>query len=256
MLEFTWQSFVFAVINFLILAALLYRFLHRPLLAVLDKRRQSLAQARKDAEKGLDNAKRKQAEYEAKLAEAEDEARRVVAEAREAAEQARRESLERAKSEAERESARLKQAYEQERRDALRDLQREVAQTVTGLAQRVLDQAAGADLDAKLHEKLLAELEALASETHTPAGRNTARVRVVSARDPDASRRKALEKSIRAVAGDAAEIAFETDEALGAGARLEFADTAVDATLSDLLAAVGEHAAEEADPGRKEDQDP
>ena len=53
MLEFSWPAFAFAVVNFLILVGLLYRFLHKPILAVLEQRRQGIADAEQAAKQAM-----------------------------------------------------------------------------------------------------------------------------------------------------------------------------------------------------------
>jgi len=244
MLEFTWQSFVFACVNFLILAALLYRFLHKPLLGVLERRREGIEQGRKAAEEQVEQARQSRAAYEEKLAGAEDEGQRLLAEARERAESAAGIVLEKAKSDAARETTKQKQAYDQERREALKGLQTELIAAGVDLARQVLVKVADQDLDARLDRQLLQELDALAEKGVETAGADEMPVRVVSARELDAAAREALKQRIAAVGGDASQALFEVDGSVVAGSRVEFGTVVVDATLSDLLAGAVASAAE------------
>lgn len=258
MLEFSWQSFAFALINFLILVWLLCKFLHRPLLSVLKQRREGIEKARGDIEAEMEKLKAARTEYETKLAAAATERDELLVEARKTVEQTRKEMLEKATAEAERDVARLKQAWEQEQRSALKDLQDDISNASIEIARRVLLKTADTDLHRELMERLVNELDELkAGERKTPGKslKQDEAVRVVSAVAPGKSEQAAAEKSIRAIAGDAVEIAWQTDPDLVAGARVEFGSISVDSSLADILAAVREQAAAAEEPGAgKEDE--
>ena len=240
MFEFTWPSFSFAVVNFLILAWLLTKFLHRPLLGVLSAREQKLADTRKAAEEEKAQAEQLRVEYEGKVAAAAEERDRVLIEARSAAEDAGRAVVEKATAEAKAEVEKLREAYGQERREAMKDVQEELVDVSVKIAHGILKKLTGAELDAKLHARLLAELEALdpgAGQVQTSLP-----VRVSSACPLDDAVRQDIETRVRAHAGDGAEIVFATDPSLVAGTRVEFSSLAVEASLSDVLARVREQA--------------
>jgi len=245
MLEFTWQSFAFAVVNFLILAFLLYKLLHRPLLRVLDKRSQGIEETRKAAAEETVKARQAREEYEAKLAAAEQERDKLLADARTSAEEAGRKLVEKASAQARRDVDGLRQAYEQERLDALKKCREDIVAAGIEIAQLALEKTVDTDLHSRLNDRLIRELDGLASEapenrTHTFEGELP--VRVISARALHKGERKDVQQRIKALAGDDAEIAYETEKTLIAGTRVEFSAMAVDSSLRDVLDAVGEHA--------------
>lgn len=244
MLDFTWQSFAFAAANFLLLAWVLHKLLHKPLLGMLEKRRADIEAVRRAAAEEMAKARRARETYEAKLAEAGRERDRLLAESRRLAEEARGKLLEQAGEQAGREIANRRDAYERERREAIRALRGEIVETGLEIAGRVLEQLTDADIESGLHKRLLAGLDGLVSKGPAPAaGGAPLPVHVRSARPLDPDRRAAIERRAKAVAGDAVEITFEEDPALVAGARVEFGAAAVDATLSDVLDRVGALAA-------------
>ena len=247
-LDFTWQGFVFALANFLILVGLLYKFLHKPLLAVLEKRRQSIADAHKKARDEADKAQDAWKEYQAKLSAIQEERDRLLSETRRDAEEAGERMIASAREEAGREVANLKRAYDRERHDALKDLEEDIAGVSLDLARGVLEKLVDTDVDARLHAHLLEELDGLASGGDERAGHDLthgeAPVRVLSARQLGEPERAEIAKRLEALTDDEVRLEFDTDADLIAGTRVEFSAMAVDATLSEVLATVRERIAE------------
>ncbi len=242
MLEFSWESFIFAIANFFILAALLFWLLHKPLLTVLAKRKQGIADTQQSASEAQKNADALKQDYEKKLSELAVDRDRVLAEARKKAEESGTELQAEARADAERDVADLRKAFEQEAADALRELQADIATTSVEMARGILSETTGEDLDRRLTAKLHEQLQA-----HAPAdgqagiaGSGDLPVRVISAREPDADSRNRTTELVNAIAGPGTEVSFETDPTLVAGARVEFCSLAVDATVAGILAGIRE----------------
>jgi F-type H+-transporting ATPase subunit b len=243
-LEFTWKSFALAAANFLILVAILYRLLHKPLLDMLQKRRQAVEDAHRAAENQAEEARKTRQEYEGRLAGIEEERDKMLAEARKAAEEARSELVRKARAEAEREIANMRRDWDRQRRDALRGLRDDVVALSLDLARRTLAQLVDEDVETRLRAALRARLKELANtadrrtlESLFPAGGT---VRVVSAAPLDDEERGLIGDLIQALTEEKAELSFETDEDLIAGVRVEFSSQAIDSTLADVLEAVRE----------------
>ena len=248
MLEFTWQSLVFAIVNFLILVALLYRFLHKPLLAALEKRKQDIEQAREQAEAKAAEADEARAKHEKELAAIDGERDRVLSEARRNAETASAEMVAKARKDADAEVANVKRDWERQHRDAIESLQEEIVGVSLDLAGRVLQELTGGDVEAALHARLREQLEALAAEDKADARQGLfggqAPVRVVSARPMPDEARKAVSERIQALSDTPVEIDFDVAEDLIAGARIEFSSMAIDATLAGIVQTTRERFAE------------
>jgi F-type H+-transporting ATPase subunit b len=241
MFEFTWLRFAYTIVNFLILVAILYRLLHKPLLRVLEKRQQDIADARAEAERKTDEAQSAREAYESKLAAIEEERDLMLAGARRKAEESREEILVKARAEAERAVANLKRDWERQRRDAMATLQDEIVGLSLSLSQRIVEELADERVEAALMERLHRELEAMASvDSSTRAELMPAdgTVHVVSASPLEPAEKERLGELIRTVADRPVELDFDTDESLVAGARVEFSSQAVDATLAGIVSAV------------------
>lgn len=244
MLEFTWGRFAVAAINFLLLVVILYKLLHKPLLAVLARRQKAIEAAHKAAEEEAEEARQMQEEYAGKLATIKKGRDGLLAEARQKAEAAREDLIRKAQREAAREVANLKRDWERHRRDAMDAVREEIVEVSLELARHVLRQLTDTDVEARLHAQLRQELEGLAADADEQTRRSLfaagGPVRVVSAAALEEEERREIEERIGALSDDPVELSFETDEDLIAGTRVEFSSQAIDASLADVLAAARE----------------
>jgi F-type H+-transporting ATPase subunit b len=222
--ELNWSTFVLEIINFLVLVWILKRFLYQPVLDVIARRREGIEQRLSDAEAVHAEAEALQAQYEGRLSDWERER------------QAARESLA-AEIDAERERrlSELVSSLEQAREKASAGEARRAEQALgkmeeSALAQgarfatRVLEQAAGPELEARLIELLISELPDLppeqAEKLHNHIRGNAESVVVTSAYPLAEEQRRRLEQAIQAVTGPDRGVRFEQDDELIAGARV------------------------------------
>jgi len=130
--------------NFVAMAAVLYVLAFRPVLRVMEERRQKIAEGLAQA-----GAAQEQLQAAEKLRQqirrgAEQEARRIVAEAREQAQAHRQEQEQRAQERVEQLIAGAREVIAQERQKALDEVQRQMGALVVDLAERVLEGQLGA----------------------------------------------------------------------------------------------------------------
>jgi len=232
-------SFVLELINFAVLVWILHRFLYRPVLAAIDRRRaaveKSLAQARTardeaaalktQVEERLASWERERAEAKGKLAaELAAQRERALAETARAAEQERaRQVALQAKQELERRSADEQRALEQ----------------AGAFAARLLERVSGPELDARLVELLAADLaglpkerlDALAEAARTADGS----VAVRSARPLSDAARARLEQALSQSLGVECRAEYAVDESLLGGVRVALGSWLLQADLSDEL---------------------
>lgn len=84
-----WHLIVAQMVNFAILFAVLYRFVYKPVLSVLDKRREKIEGSLKQAKEIEEKNRKLQEEIAEKLAVGKKEAEKIIAEAKEIGESAR-----------------------------------------------------------------------------------------------------------------------------------------------------------------------
>jgi len=232
-------SFILELINFAVLVWILHRFLYRPVLAAIDRRRSAVEHTLAEAKAAREQAAAARSEVETRLAEWERE--RAQARSALAAELAaqREKGLAEAARAAEQERERLaalqaKQALEQQRADENRALEQAGA-----FAGRLLERLAGPELDARLVELFASDLAGLETERRAALAEAAraagGRVAVQSARPLDDAARARIERALSEVLGVDCHAEFAVDAALLSGFSVALGPWLLQADLRDEL---------------------
>ena len=144
---------IYSFVVFLLLLLILNKFAWGPISSGLERREQRIAEHIAAAERSHEEAKQMLAEYERKLASAQDEVRAILDEARRDAEHTHQEILAKAKAEAAAEAARAKHEVETARDQALKQLVETGANLAVDLAGQILKTR----LSAADHSQLIAD---------------------------------------------------------------------------------------------------
>jgi len=248
-MELNWSTFALEIINFLVLVWILKRFLYKPVLEVIARRRAGIEKTLADARALHADAEQLQAQYEGRITAWEKEQQR----ARESL--ARELGSERSRRMAElqdaldqaRHQARIAEARRQE--DAMQRLEETALAQGARFATRLLEQAAGPEIEARLADLVIGELERLPTERtaalRDALGHAPETLVVSSAYGLDADRRQRLEQALASVTGRPVALRFEQDEELLAGVRINLGAWAVGANLRDELQGFAELARHE-----------
>ncbi len=148
------------IINFVLLLVLLRVFLYKPVLNMLDRRREKIRTDLDEADKARSQAEAAKQEYEKQLEQAREERRSIVAQASEQAEKMREEILEKARVEAQQLASKTEEDMEALRRQALVGAQDEIVDLALAAAGKVV----GESLDEKAHRRLIQEFIAEVGE--------------------------------------------------------------------------------------------
>jgi F-type H+-transporting ATPase subunit b len=163
-MTFTSWTFVFEVVNFLVLAYILQRLLYRPLHDAIDRRRQAIEQAQAEAQQVRQEAEQQRLELGAKLSAISEERRKLLEEARDEAEAERARILTEAAREMEHRETLAHERLERERADALQSLQQDLVHEATRLAERLLQDVSDAEFDTRLARRLIDTVHSLPAE--------------------------------------------------------------------------------------------
>lgn len=158
MIEFRWYELVWSVINFAILFLLLRKFLFRPVMGMMEKRRQEIAANLKQAEEARQETVRLQVEYRAQLTAAQREAQEIMDRAVRAAEETRSRLVSEAQAEAARLRDRAVEAIAQEKDKALAELREEVTSLAIAAAGRIIRRTMTEEDERRLVEDFAREL--------------------------------------------------------------------------------------------------
>ncbi|MGI6345070.1 MAG: F0F1 ATP synthase subunit B [Bacillota bacterium] len=149
---------IFTIFNVLVLFWILRRFLFRPVTELLEQREQHVRQQLEEAEASRAEAKRLVAEYEERLAEAKDEARRLIEAATRQAEANSAQIDAVAREQAQQIIERAEREIGLARDKAIAALRDELGQLAILAAEHVLGRKLDAEADQKLVDEFLQEL--------------------------------------------------------------------------------------------------
>ena len=125
-----WQHLIAQIISFSIVCFVLYRFAYRPVLAILEKRRQQIAEGLSNAEKIKAELARSEAQRQEKMAEVNAQATKMIEEARGAAKRVQEMETQKAIRAAEQILVKAREAAERDHDRMLAELKREVGRLV------------------------------------------------------------------------------------------------------------------------------
>lgn len=148
-----WKSLLAQTISFSLVFFVLWRFAYGPIFAMLQARREKIAEALANAEKIKGDVARTEAERQRILTEAGEQANRLIDDARQAAARVRETETQKAIASAEQIVAKAREAAAQERAQMLASLKREVGRLVVQTTTTVTGKILTADDQKRLAEE-------------------------------------------------------------------------------------------------------
>ena len=238
-MEVSWSTFILEIINFLVLVWILQRFLYKPVLEVIARRKAGIEQTLSESAEIREQATALQAQYEARLADW-DKERRAAREAltRELETQRAGKLVEmQADIAQEREKSRVAEARRQA--DIAHKLEETALSQAARFARHLLQQASGPELEARLVELVITELSQLPEERVTALrnGYGTApeSIVVTSAYPLPDDQRQRLAQALTRATGSEAPLQLKQDADLLAGLHITRGPWVIGANLRDEL---------------------
>jgi F-type H+-transporting ATPase subunit b len=141
------------LVNFTLLAVLLYFVAYKPILRMLDERSARIKKGLEDAELAAKRAAEMEQEFEQQMVEARKEGQEIIAQATQMSEKTRQEILEKAREEARAQIEKAREEIGRERDLAMAELRQQVADLSLTISERVIGEA----LDEQSQRRLIAE---------------------------------------------------------------------------------------------------
>lgn len=237
-------TFFAQIANFLILAWLLRRFLFRPILKAANEREARLEATRKEAEAALAAAEAGKKAMDEKQAAFDAERRNLIRKAEDEARDLRQRLSEAARADVDTERAKWRQSLEEGWQADVATWSAAIRRQAFALAETVLREVAGTDLEDACIRVFLRKLEAL------PAGERAAFVSIPGSAVPGTGREirvqtgmpmkqeahHALAAEIHRLLGTDAPVRFENDAVLGLGIELSVGGRTFAWTIANALA--------------------
>jgi len=239
LLELDLPTIILEIANFVVLSALLYYFLFRPVLERVEERAAEKERMLTEAEQERQQATEMRAEIQERMDNINREVAQIVDGAREQLRDEREAIMEQVRAEAEhmlaqarREAGRIQQAE-------LESIREELLDTLAGVCTRVMSQVAPENVHHALVEQLtdrmweMGRKEMEQVETlRRSLGDRTPTVHVTSARALSEEEQRELVRTFSAVADRNVSVELEVDQALAAGLRVRIGDMVVDNSLA------------------------
>ena len=159
MVDLTLGTILAQMLNFFILVWILARFSYKPLVSMMQERKDRIAKDLADAQNARNEAEQFKADYAAQIANARQEAQQIVEKAVQQAEATTREQLAAAREQIEREKERARQDIVNERDRAMNNLRNEVISLSVAMATKVVAKDMDSETNTKLIEDAIAKLD-------------------------------------------------------------------------------------------------
>jgi len=151
--------FIWTIVTFLVLLALLAKFAWRPLLEALESRQERIRKSLEDADRARQELERLQQESAKILQQARIEADSIVTQTRTDAERLREELKQKAKEEADNILRNAQQQIQLQTRQAIQQIRHEVADIAVLLASKLLERNLAKEDNARLIDDTLKQIE-------------------------------------------------------------------------------------------------
>lgn len=163
-MELSWSTFILEIINFLVLVWILKRFLYRPVLNVLEKRREKIAQTLNEATERQTQAVALEKQYQGRLDEWELEKQQARESLQQEIQTEKNRRLEQLQNEltSERKKAAVLDARQQS--ESLKHVQHTAHKQAAKFASKILIATAGPEQESRLFDLFMNELEKLSDD--------------------------------------------------------------------------------------------
>jgi len=205
-----WLTVGAQIVNFLVLVALLKKFLYGPIVKAMDEREAAIAGRLREARDRKQDAEEEAELYRSKNRELEDRRREKIEEAEKEAEERRKELVQSARREAEDKRRAWRKAVEEEKEAFRRDLRLRVTTEVFAIARRVLQDLSDADVEKQLVKTFARRVREADFSREKIRASSDDPVVVSSTFSMDEEGREVLAQALRERLGEEREMRFES----------------------------------------------
>ena len=152
------SELIWAIINFAILLAVLIKFLYKPLVRMLDDRKNSIEESLRAAEDARKETELTKQSLQAEIVKARQQAAELVAAAEKASEEAKKEILAKAENDAKALIERAKAEIEREKADAIAQIKEEIGSMAIAAATKIIKGEMNPALQKELADKYIDEV--------------------------------------------------------------------------------------------------
>lgn len=238
-MELNWTTFVLEIINFLILVWILKRFLYKPVLNIIARRRAGIEQTLTDARELHTEAEALREQYENRLRDWERERQQARDQLQSEIDERRAHLTQ--KLDASLEAARQKAAVSEQRRlqDIINQGETEALHQGAQFAARLLQKVAGPEMEIRLLQLAIEDMAALPAEylqaLRASWGETPQEIHISSAYPLAESQQQVLERALEALTQNRLPCRYQEESELLAGLRISIGAWVLDLNLREEL---------------------
>jgi F-type H+-transporting ATPase subunit b len=232
-MKFNIWTFLFQVINFLVLLFILKRVLFKPIREIIEKRRSLIQQRIEEAEKTKKEAMELKENYQHDMDGLHELKSRMLEKMNEEVEQERKRLIGRAEEEAAKVIEKEKAVFDTEKARHEAELKDTAIEAVTLFATNLLKDVSDENLHKAIYEKLFREIQGIAS--HMPEIKEKERlltVDLITAYPPSEAETRKLKEAIESLLSQGVLLNTIIDSSLIAGIKIKAHDMVYDLSLS------------------------
>jgi len=252
-----WFTVAAQIVNFLVLVALLKRFLYGRIITAMDQREEKIASQLEEAAKKKKEAEREAETYRRTNRELDEKKEEMLFQVKEEVELKRKELMKRAHGKVDQIQARWHEAIQREKDAFLQDLRQRTGKQVYTIARRALTDLANAHLEQRMVEAFVERIAKLDEKKQKAILASTQRgdhgVVINSAFEIPTNARQKITKVVRNHIGDAIEIRYQISPDMILGIELKTHGHKIAWSIDDYLDSL-EESVSEALSGEMEDR--
>lgn len=238
-MELNWSTFILEIINFLVLVWILKRFLYRPVLDVIARRREAIEQQSSESQQLRQEAETLKNQYQNRLADWEQERRQARETLTREMDQEQARQMEALQASLGREREKMQAAEECRQAEKTREIEHQALQQGAEFATRLLAMASGPELEKRLVDRVIGELAELSPQQSARLqaqwGEHPEQIALQSAYPLAAEQQQALEKQLAATVGKAIPVDYSRQPELLAGLQITIGAWVLQANIRDEL---------------------
>jgi F-type H+-transporting ATPase subunit b len=237
--ELNWSTFFLEIINFLILVWILKRFLYKPVMESIAKRRASIEQSMQEAAQKDQAAQTLKDQYEHRLDDWAQEKQAAREQLHDEIENERQRLQTQLHAALQQEQEKVKVIAAQQAQELQHQYEQQALQNSMRFTSKLLAELSSAELESRLLTRLLDQLNTLAPEQRERLSQalnaHELTARVQTAFPLAESQRSQLQQALQSISGRELTCQFEQDSNLLAGARISLGPWLLHANLQDEL---------------------
>ncbi|MEJ2684384.1 MAG: F0F1 ATP synthase subunit delta, partial [Candidatus Sulfobium sp.] len=232
-MKFDLTTFLFQIVNFIVLLFILKRLLYKPVREIIEKRRAAIDKTVQDAEKTRQDALELREKYGEEMARLKDLRAQTLERLQEEAMEEKKRLLGRAEEEAGRVIERDKAIFDAEKKRLQAELKDEAIDTACVMAENLLKDLSDEDIHRAVYRRLLKGLEEIAKDLSGMGGKDEEiRVEIASAYPLGGEELEKFGATLESLLSRKVAVDTAIDENLIAGARIKAYDKVYNFSLS------------------------